>query len=526
MKKVLSLILAMLMILTALFTLVACQEENPGVPGTDKPGTGTPGTNNPGGDEPGEEERLPIDYLPSEPYGSEGEPETFHILQWTVANQVEPGSDWLPWEEGDVEVQDGNTLGEAVFNRNAIIEQMYNIEITTEYGNLDTTPNYSTMVQQDLTNGGGTYDLMTARALQLTGALEQEWLYDMNKQEQYLHTDSPWWVADSVVSYTLGEHLYAACTEMLLRDKGATATLFYNKELAKDFSDELPDFYALVNSGEWTMDAMIEAADTVAHDESGNDMLDSNLDVWGMQCGDDTSFYLFNSCGYKYAHIDEDGTIVFDFGMDEDDNGFAVMQDIFDDVMYADWYLNTYLPEGKAIADGKNMFSDGNVFFKQGMLKEPATQLKEMKIEYGILPEPKLNVLQDNYSSLVWMHHDSVVAIPAGAKDKAYSAVVLEALSWESYYSVSTVFYEEILYARAAKDTPDKEMIQKILATRSYDPGQYWSFSSQVKLMDKILRSTATGDSNVASIWGEEDDAVLAQIQKINDLVKNIVDND
>ena len=100
MKKYLSLFLAILMILTALFTIVACQKpedpNGPKDPTTDdenKPPVVTPPT---GGDE--EEKRIPLNYLPTTGYNDA----PFHILEWSCNNVVDVGVKWIPWEEGDV----------------------------------------------------------------------------------------------------------------------------------------------------------------------------------------------------------------------------------------------------------------------------------------------------------------------------------------------------------------------------------------------------------------------------------------
>ena len=82
MKKFLSFLLALMMVLSLVVTMVACQDhEQPNddkpstdTPGTtDKPGTDTPGTDDPDKDDPQEpddpqmpEERIPLNYLPTE----------------------------------------------------------------------------------------------------------------------------------------------------------------------------------------------------------------------------------------------------------------------------------------------------------------------------------------------------------------------------------------------------------------------------------------------------------------------------
>ncbi len=516
MKKHLAFLLAVLMLLAALFTMAACQTDGPtpdNNPDTDPDVDGgvTPPNPSP--------VTTPIDYLPSEKYGTEEEPAQYNILNWTCGNSTETGTTWIPWEEADVAKVDGDILGEAVFNRNASVEARYGIEITSEYGCFGGTPDYTTLITSDTQNGEGRYQLCISRAYHLLTLLRNDFLYDMNLQEKYLHTDEPWWVEDSVASYSLGNHLYAACTEMLLRDKGATATLWYNKELAKDHEEDLPDFYQLVKNHEWTMDQMIEACDLVCADVGGEEgMLDSYEDIYGLVSNSDPMYYFYNAFGHKWAHINEDGYVEYEFNQSEENGSLLAMQDLLEDILYADWYFNENFRTD--VPEGKDVFCDGHALFRSGMLKHPVTRLKNMKTEYGILPHPMYNELQADYSSLVWEHHDSFLGIPTGAAATTgaeYSAVILEMLSWESYYSVSPVFYEEILFARAAKDTPDKEMIQEILRTRSYDPGLYYDNKSG--LPDGIGALITTKSSDVASVYQQYGDIAIGNMEKINHLI-------
>jgi hypothetical protein len=98
-------------------------------------------------------------------------------------------------------------------------------------------------------------------------------------------------------------------------------------------------------------------------------------------------------------------------------------------------------------------------------------------------------------------------------------AIILEALSWESYYSVYPTFYETILLNRAAKDEDSKRMFQIIFETRSYDPGQYYDTGSNASGLhggSGLLRLTGTGNADIAGLWAGFRDAVAANVDKVN----------
>lgn len=522
MKKLVSLLLALLMVLTMVVTMVSCQEpeqpgdEKPGTdnPGTDNPGTDDPSTDVPGTDEPTEpkDERIPLDYLPTTGYNNA----SFHILEWSAGGQTDIGVSWIPWEEGDVEREDGDMLGSAVFQRNAWVEETFGVDITKEYGSVD--QQYFTDVRSDALVDSNMYQMLTLRTVNIVSLIEEELFADMNEYQQYLHFDQPWWVQDAVESFTLGSHLYVAASEILLRDKGATAALFFNQVIANDYADDLPDFFELVQNKEWTLEEMIFAGETVSHPNDGDDQMNSAEDIWGFSAGDDPVYYLFNGFGYKFAHIDNDGFIDYDFA-DEDSDSIVVMQNIFEKVMYADWYMNTMTVGKGFLQSGQDIFVEGTSLFKGGMVKDTTNRLKDMNDLYGILPYPLYTVDQANYSSLVWEHHDSALGIPAHALDKEMCAVIIEALSWESYYSVYPVFYETILLNRAAKDEQSKEMLKIIFSTRSYDPGLYWDRASGLHGNDGLLRLSATNGSDIVSLWKKFEDKVAENFEQVNDWI-------
>lgn len=513
MKRLFALLMALIMVLSVA-SLVACNnDEQPG--GTpDDPSTGTPSTTDPSdgpttpSDDGGKAERIPLD-LPDVYYGGT-EPARFHILQWSANGITTPGEGWIPWEEGAVMDETGDLISNAVFSRNAYVAEKYGVKITSEY--LSVNENYTQRLTQDAETSSNEFQLASMRSLNVWPLIEAGLFLDMNEYAgSILHTDQPWWVPDAVNSYTLGDSLYVCATEMLLRDKGATATLYFNTKLANDHG--LNYFYDMVESGDWTMEDMVSACDVVATSLDGDDLLNSGRDRWGITCGDDTSYFLYAASGLKFAHIDDDGYVAYDFG---DKRSIDTFQRIFDEVMYADWYQNNYL-DPLSDAPEAGLFESDLALFLPSQVKTASMNLREMETEYGILPMPKYDASQDDYYSLVWVHHDSVIGIPSCAYDLEMCATVFEALSYEGYYSVTPVLYETLLLNRMAKTAEAKRSYEIIFNTRVYDPGQYWDLASGIT--DKLLRHTATGNSNIASLWEANRSVTETQMEDINEFI-------
>ena len=510
MKKVLSILLALLMVLSLSVTLLVSCNEDPNTPGVDNPGV-----NNPGGTT-GKVEREELVFPEEYDFTTGGEKASFHILQWSVDNLNEAGTDWIPWEEGHVEADDGDLISKVILDRNALAEETYGVEISTEY--VGVNAGYTTRVRNDRSSTSNEFQLLTIRSLQAWELVGEEMMADMNlyAEQGILHTDKPWWSQDAVASYTLGASLYLCSTEMLLRDKGATTALYFNPSIAADYED-VPDLYALVEEKAWTWEVMLDAASIVATSLDNDDLMNSVEDMWGVAGSDDDTQMLFNGFGFRFAHIDEDGYVVYDFDTDED--AILAMIDIHEMFHYADWNTNRIdnKLEGSDSTTSGLFESDHALFQSAALVKHTVTKLRNMKTDYGILPMPLYDEDQDNYSSLVWVHHDSVVGIPAGATNPEMCAVILEALSYEGCYSVIPILYDTILYGRAAKTAEAKRSLQIIFETRSYDPGQYWD--KPEGLQDQLLRLCNKGTSDIQSLITSYIGQTYEEIEKVNEFV-------
>jgi hypothetical protein len=154
------------------------------------------------------------------------------------------------------------------------------------------------------------------------------------------------------------------------------------------------------------------------------------------------------------------------------------------------------------------------------MIKD-VTNLRAMQTDYGVLPIPKYDSYQEDYSSLVWVHHDSLLGIPSIVKNQDMAQVVLEALSAESYYTVYRDFYDTVILGRSARDQQSKEMLEVIFDTRSYDPGIQWD---NTPLAGAILRLSAKGTSDIASLWGSHKSAIEKRFEE--DLPEKFLDLD
>jgi hypothetical protein len=503
-SRVLAIFLTLLMLFSCV-TLVSCADDA----SKDENTPDDAQTQDP--EQPAEEEnRLPLDYLPQKTFDGM----QIHMLEWSVSGQ-RPGQLWVPWEDIDVDEGDGDPLNNAIYDRNGLIEETYDVEITKEYVDVNNDL-WTTTLRNNEATGDMEYQVVTTRTFGITAPCLEGMMANMYEMGN-LHTDMPWWNQDSVRSYTVGEALYFASPEMLLRDKGATAAIFYNQKLAED--NGIDDLYELASAGEWTMETMIGYSEDVVADMDGDDVVSSGEDIYGIYGGaGDLSFFLYSGAGRKFAEVDEYGYLRLNMGSEEKD--ITIWQDILDLVLGSEfWYDGNVNPA--LLPEQYNVFTSDHVLFFAHMVKE-VLELRRMESDYGVLPVPKYDESQEDYSSLVWMHHDCVLGIPrsCSTNETTVEAVstVLEHMSYISYYDVYPIFYDTIILGKSARDEQSKQMLERIFRTRLYDPGQYWL----PKPTEHFLSLRANRIESIATMWASVETLFVTGVETYNNMVDEI----
>jgi hypothetical protein len=500
-KRLPALILAILMALSALFATACADEPQPQEPTTDDQAA----DEQPEVEEP-KQEKLPLD-LPEANYGGS----EVHFVEWTASGQLDIGKGWIPWEEVDVDDYDGDLLTGAIYDRNSMIEETYGVVITKEYISVD--QGYDTKIRNNASSGDDLYQAMTLRSLGITTFILEKLMANMYEMD-HIHTDQIWWNQDSVASYTLGSTLYFAAPEFLLRDKGATAAMYYNSKVAAD--NGVDDLYDLVKAGEWTWENFIDYSERVSASLDGDDMMDSVRDQWGIVGSDSDVFRLFSGTGTKFARIDDDGLIAYEFG---DEESILKMQEVFEEIIYSDFFGHRGIVDFEGSATTAPFVNDLALFTIAGVRE--VNTMRSMESDYGILPVPKYDEDQEDYSSLVWVHDDSVMGILDAAGDKDMVSLVVEAMSYHSWYDVYPKFYDTVIMGRSTRDEQSKEMLEIVFRTRLYDPGQFWDSGSGASgIQNKYLRLPETKQSNISSIWSSYESMVAKRFEEINAIIE------
>ncbi len=364
--------------------------------------------------------------------------------------------DWMAINRVTAEEETGDTLNDAVYRRNLIVSEKYNVEIG-EFQNA-TDPQKS--VLNLITAGDTTYSIFLLREEPAFNIVLQNGAIDF-AEIPHLNLDREWWLQSSLESMSIDHRNFFGISTFDTTHYDGTSTIYFNKTLVDNF--DLEDPYELVKSGKWTIDKLSEMAMTVAADINGDGK-------WGEE----------DRYGYSSHEI-----LIARFFMAGMDAPLSVSKDE-DDMLYydmtSDFYIERLMKATEIIAQkkegfyhpkatsenhgGYEYFLSGNVLFYNETLGN-AQKLRQMTLDFGILPAPKYNEAQESY------HNDVIesyfMLVPVTNPDLDRTGVLMEALAYESLDTVMVSAYDGMLQGIVSRDTESEAMLDLIFDTLSYN---------------------------------------------------------
>ena len=150
-----------------------------------------------------------------------------------------------------------------------------------------------------------------------------------------------------------------------------------------------------------------------------------------------------------------------------------------DYVAVADFYGNytqSYTWEKQIFANGKALFMPYSISVVSDSI------IREADIHYGILPMPKADENQENYSSSSTVYWSSFMSIPISNDEKLEATVYcLEAMAYYGYEHCTEEYYERTLKYKRFEDDESMDMLDLIFRNRTYDLGAIFNFGDTGK---------------------------------------------
>ncbi|MCL2816058.1 MAG: extracellular solute-binding protein [Oscillospiraceae bacterium] len=365
---------------------------------------------------------------------------------WTYTNMV-------------VEEQNGDTIDDAYYKRNRLVEDRLNIlikQITTPLGN------DQARFKRAVDSGDNSFDIAMIRYGGAANLATSNYCVALN-DVMYLDFDKPWWDKGSLRDLSISKRNYMMACDISIGDNDNTWLLYFDKQLIMDLGLELP--YTLVENGQWTFDKLLSMMKAAEKDLNG----DGRITV-GDQFG-----LLTHGENYAGMWIAANQTLV---AKDNDDMPYVAFNN---ETFINIWgkiieIMNDTSCKANDIPFISSGLRDGQTLFGTEILKF-VRDYRENEREFGILPIPKYNENQDSYHTYVAVSAPLLI-IPKSNGDLDTTGIIVEAMAAEGHRTIMPAYYEVSIEGKFVRDVESIGMLDIAFATRKYDLGVVFNWGN------------------------------------------------
>ncbi|MBR4960525.1 MAG: hypothetical protein IKY52_06490 [Clostridia bacterium] len=374
----------------------------------------------------------------------------------------------------DIYVEDisGETLNDAIYNRNLLISERFNVNILSP--NAITWDILGQQVKSTVTAGDDAYDLVLGQMAESSSAALSGYFRNL-LELPYFDFEKPWYPKSMMQEglSTVNGKMFMAVSDMLLSYATQSWAVVFDKVYAENYG--ITDVYKTVRDGKWTLDKMNEWTEDIYTDTNNDGAKDEN-DFYGLAyradgCGFIASLY---ALGLRTMEV-KDQKAVMTLNTETNASIFEKVYKMLQNPGTFQGPMNGAWPED-IMKNGNSVFATMNLFQIQ-------RSLREYENAYGIIPLPKWNEEQQEYYSTSDAG-TNVITVLTTAQNLEMIGAVTEALSAESWRSVMPVLCEVSLGTKMARDEESREMIELVLDSRYidfaylYNGWDGWTFKS------------------------------------------------
>ncbi len=406
-------------------------------------------------------------------------------------------------------MEDFAVLQQALFNRNAYLEEKYNIVFEhLNYSRSDVGTN----IKNQILSNSHTFDIIDMGPMDLALNAGSGMLAPM-QQLSYLNLDAVYWYPELNESYSYRDTNFFLVGASNMFTLWSASCVWYNMDLAEDVGIAANIFEEVENKN-WTVEKMLEMAAMSHYLDNDGVTGPSAGDRFGIGQTNGGWYTIFYGSDLSVGAKDENGRFKVDVS---DERIFDLVETIVEYQNNANIAINV-----NAGIDQWNAFRDGNVLFLVETIAAYNT-IRHGDLEYGILPNPMLVAGQDRYYTTFHKGHSSALALPADVPTTDYDmlGMILEDANYMSRVEQWPAYYEVLLQGRAAQNPESAEMLELVFVSLSQDPCNLYS-----DFIDSAIRTLVAqnGISMIQSTLNSAAGQAQAYIDNIMNGMDDIID--
>ena len=404
-----------------------------------------------------------------------------------------------------------NLITEAIINRNAVVESLYNCKIR------DTkTDDPSGLLNNDVALGTSNYDFL----MQLWYGVRESCMNIANLDIDFSHS---WWNQEYIEAMSFDYngkkviHSLSGKFNLIMYD--SIVSLFVDMDIydrARAAGKTNIDLYQSVRDGTWTVEKMLELMDAAKVDVNGDSQLNfDDGDIFGFIAHKNSisEYAFFYSTGIKTVMKDDNNQYV---SINASNTDMAYVSRVIDEAtkVYKSPAFGSIgeLNSVKALANGQSLFSaqwtirlhSNHEFVNYGI------DFSEKRI--SVVPYPKFDENQEDYHSFIFSRGYGL-QVSKAITDHTAAAQFLEVFG---YHSEKLLYPEYIkcIKTQCLCDEGAGEMLEIVLKSTFVDYGHY---NTNVGIIGRISGMISSGKNNISkaiSSASKAADDILATYMK------------
>lgn len=412
------------------------------------------------------------------------------------------------------EAEDGEVVNDAVYRRNSVISEKFNVnieEVIVEGTNATPTEAYAALSKAVLA-GDDICDTFFMAMRCVGSVINAGYTTDLYSLP-YIDFDGSYWNQSTNRSLEIGGKLMMTNSDFSLLDKKRTYILVYNRDLVAEYSDKkLED---MVKNGTWTYDELIAISEKMSSDLNGDGVIDNN-DQWGIGM-DSVNGVLALMIGMD-AHLtnkDSDGNIIYTA---LEPHTVDVFQKLYDTLngnnnayycgQYGGWKREGYSKD----SDSGHSFKAGMTAFVTSFPQSLPKYSADCDFDYGVIAWPKYNEAQQNYYTFADRWGFALFGVPVTTSNTDLVGFMLETLSG---YSTDTSYHAYLEVACKVKyvyDETSAEMLDLCFKNIAFELGMFFDWG-KMYTGGQVVQQVMDGKSfNYVSTMSSMQEAVEAGI--------------
>lgn len=440
---------------------------------------------------------APVAEVPDIKYGGE-----FRILGVEAAAGVQN-------DEIFAESENGDTLNDAIYNRNRMVEEKYDIKIVKVAASYS---GISGNLAKSVMGGEDAYDAVLNTTAGIATAITSNYLTELSDLP-YIDINKPWWNTGLMESSEVAGKTYMLMGDISYSWKNTTWALCFNKRLYEE--NKLTEPYAMVREGKWTMDVLEEHCRNITKDINGDAVLDKN-DRWGLLSSKNAGVGLVTSSAIITVEKNKIGSLEYNLINERNINALDRIRELMTN---NDIQLRAEDIGGNDIWNEIiNIFKEGRALYRISIILDIAG-LRDMNDDFGILPLPKYDETQENYYSTYQSWNARAYGVPITVGDKERVSAILEYMAYVSPDTVTKAYYDVTLQRKVTRDEDSSEMLDIIFGSMISDIGLAFELGGLRNTIPNIINSDT---ANVASELASTKSSIEAAIA---DFVKAVEKN-